>query len=225
HCALLHAPGRYRGGEGDDPEQFWAANAIGTERLFEAAKASGIRCVVFLSSRAVYGDAYRNRQLAEDMDAKPDTLYGRVKLAGEQALASLADHRMHGVSLRATGVYGCSPGLAGHKWSDLFRSFENGEPIASRCGTEVHGEDLASAVRLVLEKAEDLPAFSAFNVSDIMLDRHDLLARFAQGRSLRARPPQPVQGDYPAVMDCSRLRALGWSPGGFEKLASFLQNL
>ncbi len=55
HCAFSHVPGRYRGGEGDDPDGFVRANLDGTVALFEAASASGVPCLVFLSTRAVYG--------------------------------------------------------------------------------------------------------------------------------------------------------------------------
>jgi nucleoside-diphosphate-sugar epimerase len=51
-----HLPGKYRGGEGDDPETFKRLNLDGTVRLFEAAKRAGTRRCIFISSRAVYGD-------------------------------------------------------------------------------------------------------------------------------------------------------------------------
>ena len=55
HAAFEHVEGRYRGGEGDDPEGFRRANVEGSARLFEAARAAGVKRCVFLSSRAVYG--------------------------------------------------------------------------------------------------------------------------------------------------------------------------
>ena len=50
HCAFAHAPGRYRGGEGDDPDTFLRLNRDGTFRLFDAAVRDGVDWVVFLSS-------------------------------------------------------------------------------------------------------------------------------------------------------------------------------
>ena len=37
HCAFAHVPGRYRGGEGDDPEGFRRANLDGSLALIRAA--------------------------------------------------------------------------------------------------------------------------------------------------------------------------------------------
>ncbi len=55
HAAFDHLPGRYRGGEGDDPEAFLRRNRDGSLALFETAARAGIRRILFLSTRAVYG--------------------------------------------------------------------------------------------------------------------------------------------------------------------------
>mgnify|MGYP000468814546 CR=1 FL=1 len=217
HCAFLHAPGRYRGGEGDDPAGFIRANLDGSVRLFEAAKSAGISRVLFLSSRAVYGAYPPGTPLSEDMEPRPDTLYGEVKWQAEQALDALAAPGFATASLRATGVYGpAGPGQR-HKWADLFDDFLAGRPIAPRCATELHGADLAAAARLLLRSAETGP----FNASDILLDRHDLLARVAgltgNLHPLPARATAPV-----SAMTTGRLRALGWRPGGLPRLAASL---
>ena len=41
HCAFAHAPGRYRGGEGDDPAAFIAANLDGTACPVRSGRAAG----------------------------------------------------------------------------------------------------------------------------------------------------------------------------------------
>ncbi|MFP4405878.1 NAD-dependent epimerase/dehydratase family protein [Rhodosalinus sp.] len=217
HAGFSHVPGRYRGGEGDDPEGFLRSNGDGTLRLFEAAARSGVGRVVCLSSRAVYGDYPPGTELTEAMPPRPDTLYGEAKAEAEVALADLPA----GVALRATGVYGpAGPGQR-HKWADLFGAFLRGEPIEPRRGTEVHGDDLAAAVRLVLDAPQDLLGDGIFNVSDILLDRHDLLAEVA--RLTGAPHPLPAQSDAPvSAMRCDRLRALGWRPGGMARLRASL---
>ena len=91
HAAFSHVPGKYRGGEGDDPKTFHSLNLDGTVRLFEAAKRAGTRRCVFLSSRAAYGEHPQATELTETMLAKPETLYGQVKLDAERALAPLSD--------------------------------------------------------------------------------------------------------------------------------------
>lgn len=221
HCALLHEPGRFRGGEGDDPATFRAVNVDGSRRLFEAAKAAGCRRCVFLSSRAVYGD-HRGGELLHETDIpRPDLLYGDVKLAGERALAELCGNGFRGSVLRATGVYGRPPGLQDHKWSPLFGAFTRGETIAPRRATEVHGADLADAVSLLLETDRSEP-FDVFNVSDLLLDRRELLELYAGSSGSSGKLPENAD-DRPGIMATDKLRALGWAPGGMDRLRSFLR--
>jgi UDP-glucose 4-epimerase len=223
HCALEHVPGRYRGGEGDDPQGFWDRNAEGTQRLFIAAKAAGIGHCIFLSSRAVYTDNKRWEVLTEAAEAKPEELYGIVKLAGEVALEQLSGDGMLGTALRVTGVYGIPPGLTTHKWSDLFRNFEDGQLLPSRVATEVHGEDLAAAVETALARdPARTDAFEVYNVSDLLLDRHDLLGLYAKARGLDIKLPHRADGPV-GVMECGKLKVLGWEPGGERRLEDFVR--
>ncbi|WP_210529015.1 NAD-dependent epimerase/dehydratase family protein [Rubellimicrobium arenae] len=211
HAAFAHVPGRYRGGEGDDPAGFLRTNLDGTLRLFEEARG---RRTVFLSSRAVYDGFPAGSLLTEDLPLAPDSLYGQVKLRAEEALASLG-----GTSLRATGVYGPPAPGQRHKWADLFDSFAQGGEIAPACGTEVHGADLARAVLLLLDAAP-----GAYNCSDLVLDRRDLLDRWSGITGVEGqRPAASVK--VPNVMDCARLRALGWTPGGEVALDQTLRAL
>jgi nucleoside-diphosphate-sugar epimerase len=206
HLALAHAPGRYRGGEGDDPAAFRRLNLDGTLRLFDAA---GDARILFLSSRAVYGDARRGETLRETDAPAPDSLYGALKLAAEQALGP------RGAAIRATGVYG------GDKWAPLFAAYLAGEPVAPRVATELHGADLAAAVLLLLASRET----GAFNASDLLLDRHDLLARVQAIAGCPHPPPTRASGPPPGVMACDRLHALGWRPGGWPRLDAWLASL
>ncbi|GAB4518517.1 MAG: SDR family oxidoreductase [Roseibium sp.] len=223
HCALMHEPGRFRGGEGDDPERFRALNVDGSLRLFQAARDDGCRRAVFLSSRAVYGDHRSGETLRETDRPQPDSLYGEVKLAGEQALEVLCDDRFQGAALRATGVYGVPPGKPDHKWCALFKAFEQGEEIAPRAGTEVHGADLAAAVVLMLTGPGSGP-FGLFNVSDLLLDRRELLSLYCEASGAAGTLPDKAE-QVPGVMATEKLEALGWSPGGRERLKAFLVSL
>ena len=164
--------------------------------------------ILFLSSRAVYGDHRRDQFLYETDPATPNSLYGEVKLAAEQALGP------RGVSLRATGVYGGAP----HKWEPLFAAYRRGEPIAPRVATEVHGDDLAAR----RPHAPRPPG-------DRRLQRLRPPPR-------PPRPPRPRPGPHrlpaptaparrrpaPGRMATCRLRLLGWRPGGLPKLDAFL---
>lgn len=214
HAAFDHAPGQYRGGEGDDPATFRRRNFDGSVALFEAAKRARVKRAIFLSSRAVYGVQPSGAMLTEDTEPHPDTLYGDVKLEAERALAALSDDHFSGVSLRGTGVYGPAGRGQQHKWAELFRDYLEGRTIAPRRATEVHGGDVAAAVLLVL----DVPAVPpVLNVSDIVVDRRDLLALVQE---ITGCPhPLPQASSEPLnEMTTGRLRAMGWRPGGMDLL-------
>ena len=220
HAAFDHVPGRYRGGEGDDPENFRRRNQLGSIRLFEAARRAGVRRAVFLSSRAVYGTQPRG-VLDEETHCRPDTLYGMVKLAVEEELRRLSRPGFETVSLRVTGVYGPAGQGRRHKWSGLIEDYLAGRPITPRVGTEVHGEDVAAVIALLL--GEPSWREPVLNVSDIVLDRRDLLAFVKQETG--SPHPLPDRADVGVLnlMATERLRAMGWRPGGEDALRQFLQ--
>ena len=213
HAAFSHVPGRYRGGEGDDPAGFVALNRDGSLRLFDEARAQGVGRVVFLSSRAVYDALPAGTPLPDGTPAAPESLYGRVKADTEAALAAMSGPGFRTASLRATGIYG--PG-AGHKWRGLFADYLAGRPISPRVATELHGDDLAAAVLLLAGQE------GAFNISDLILDRRDLLREVA--RLTGCAHPLPDHADPRAVsvMSCERLAALGWRPRGWDGLVASL---
>lgn len=225
HAAFQHIPGRYRGGEGDDPEGFCRANLDGSVCLFETAREQGVERCIFLSSRAVYGAHPAGTVLTEGAACHPESLYGTLKLETERQLALLGTDGFKTASLRVTGVYGAPGKGASHKWQALFDDYLQGRPVAPRAGTEVHGDDVAAAVRLVLEaEARRLPA-SVFNVSDILVDSRTILEIVREITGCTNDLPEPAAlADFNA-MDCDRLRALGWTPGGLPRLRETIEML
>ncbi|MBB2682035.1 UNVERIFIED_ORG: nucleoside-diphosphate-sugar epimerase [Rhizobium esperanzae] len=211
HAAFSHIPGKYRGGEGDDPKSFHRLNLDGTVRLFEAAKRAGTRRCVFLSSRAVYGEHLAGTELTETLLPKPETLYGQIKLDAEGALTHLSTPGFAGVSLRATGIYG---DLSPNKWDGLIDDYCGGRPVAPRAGTEVHGRDLGRAVRLMLETESTRISGEIFNVSDIVVDTRDILAPIRRETGCRHALPAPADSTALNPMSTAKIRALGWMPGG-----------
>ncbi|WP_304619555.1 NAD-dependent epimerase/dehydratase family protein [Paracoccus sediminilitoris] len=225
HAALSHVPGHYRGGEGDAPETFLRRNLEGTIRLFAAARDAGVPRILFLSSRAVYGDYPPGTILHEDLPPRPDTLYGEVKLRAEIALARMASADLAVASLRATGVCGLPvPGLA-HKWAQLLQDYAQGRPIAPRVATEVHSHDLAEAVRIIALAPPEALAPMVFNISGMVVDRRDMLAQFA--RLCGISHPLPLRADPGKVnvMETGRLQRLGWHASGTPQLHDILSAL
>lgn len=225
HAAFDHEPGRYRGGEGVDAAGFRRRNAEGSAALFWAARAAGVSRAVFLSSRAVYGPRLAGEMLAEDDLCRPDTLYGAVKLEAEAALRQLADDGFAGASLRVTGVYGPAGTGRLHKWAGLFDDYLSGKEIAPGAGTEVHGRDVGVAVRLVLESEAGAVSGPVFNVSDLLLDRRELLSIVARETGCENPLPPAAKTGAINAMRTDKLRALGWAPGGTALLEETVAGL
>jgi nucleoside-diphosphate-sugar epimerase len=225
HAAFDHIPGKYRGGEGDDPQGFQRANLDGTVRLFETARDAGVRRCVFLSSRAAYGPQPPGTVLIEDMHGKPDTLYGEVKLQAERSLLSLCGHGFVTASLRATGIYGPAGAGRRHKWAGLFEDYLAGKPVSPRVSTEVHGDDVARAVRLMLESDTVRINGETFNVSDLLIDTYEILSTLQ--RATHCPHPLPAVGDTAICnpMGTCKIEALGWKPGGLELLKETIERL
>ncbi|QFQ85942.1 NAD-dependent epimerase/dehydratase family protein [Paracoccus kondratievae] len=208
HAAFHHLPGRYRGGEGDDPQGFLRANLDGSLMLFRAARDQGVGRVLFLSSRAVHDGHPEGMALPDDLPPAPTSLYGEVKARAEAALFKMADAAFLTASLRPTGVYG--PGTP-QKWAGLIADFLQGQTPTPRVATEVHGADLANAALMVLA---DPAMAGSYNVSDLVLDRQDLLAEVARLTGCGTVLPGRADASVLRLPLCSRLEALGWRPGG-----------
>jgi UDP-glucose 4-epimerase len=222
HAAFDHLPGRYRGGEGDDPARFRRLNLDGSVKLFEAAKHAGVRRAVFLSSRAVYDGVPPGTPLTEELTLQPTSLYGDIKLLGEQALAALNAPDFTTASLRLTGVYGA---LRPNKWDNLFADYLAGRAVPVRAGTEVHGRDAGRAVRLMLETDADKVGGQSFNISDIVTDTHEILALLQTSRTGTPDLPPRANKAEVAGMDTGKIRKLGWLPGGWPLLQHTLGQL
>lgn len=222
HAAFSHVEGKYRGGEGNDPIGFQRLNVNGTISLFEAAKSADVRQCVFLSSRAVYGETSGEELLQETTEARPGTLYGKVKLVAERALLPLAAPDFVAAVLRATGVYG---DLMPNKWDKLFADYLSGEAVPVRAGTEVHGRDLARAVILLLNAEPAAVSGQIFNLSDIRTDTHEIIRLLKAATGSPHPLPQPSSEGFTGEMDTAKIRALGWSGGGLPLFEETVRRL
>ena len=123
-------------------------------------------------------------------------------------MADLAGPHFTPASLRLTGVYG---DLRPNKWDALLQDYLAGKPITPRAGTEVHGDDVASGVRLMLEREPERVSGQSFNLSDLLVDIRDVLAHLGE----RAEPLLPPASTASLnVMATDKIEALGWRPGG-----------
>ncbi len=216
HAALEHIPGRYRGGEGEDPAGFIAVNLLGSLHLIAAALAAGLPRVVVFSSRAVFDGLQVDypATIPDRAARRPTTVYGGCKAALEQvveiAAPAGADQTLL-CGLRPTGVYGVADPVQASKWWDLVCGVADGHASdLSGGGTEVHVDDVAGAVLALLRAPAAAVAGRIFNCSDMYVSRRSI-AELAS-RRLGVDPPAEALGPAPApgnILDAAGLRALG----------------
>lgn len=78
--------------ESPDPDAaFNGTNVTGTLRVAEAARAHGVRRIVFASSIKAVGERDAGAPLAEDVTPDPQDAYGRSKLRAERELAQFGE--------------------------------------------------------------------------------------------------------------------------------------
>jgi nucleoside-diphosphate-sugar epimerase len=90
----------------EDPLSSYRINVMGTLNVLEAARAEGVKRMVFAASSAVYGDSEASPK-TEDLAPEPLSPYASGKLAGEALLAVWGRaFGMKTVSLRYFNVFG-----------------------------------------------------------------------------------------------------------------------
>lgn len=110
----------------EHPEETHDVNVNGTLSVLEAARAAGVRRVVFASSAAVYGDA-EAPALDESMPVAPKSPYALHKYIGEeygklwhtlygQEMVSLRFFNVYGPGARAEGAYALVTAIFLKRW-------------------------------------------------------------------------------------------------------------
>lgn len=172
----------------DDPgleREYHSINVEGTGCVLDAAKAAGVKRVVFASSVKVFGEE-TNGCIDESHDPVPQTPYGRSKWRAEQLVSEYAQrHGLAAVSLRLPMVYG--PTQRGNLYQ-MIEAIDNGRfpalPRLSMVRSLLHIQNFVQAVLLCLRA----PCFqrTAYIVADAspycVTDLYDWL-RTGLGRS------------------------------------------
>jgi UDP-glucose 4-epimerase len=202
----------------ENPVGTFDTNVAATQSLLEAARAAGVRSLVFASTNAVTGpmDA---PAIVETATLKPMTPYGATKAAAEMLMSAYtAVYDVRCVCLRLTNVYG--PGMQAKdsivarlmRAIRLEREFEiygDGRQVRDY----VHVSDVIGAMRLGLVNEDwSGPVVIGSGKSLSVLEVLDTV-RSVTGASLDVRHGPARMGEMPAVIvDPSRALAAGWSP-------------
>jgi UDP-glucose 4-epimerase len=222
----------------EQPFEYHDVNATGTLRLLLAARAAGVRRLVFASSSSVYGDQ-PTMPLRETHRPMPISPYGASKLIGEHYCANFARHYgVETVALRYFNVYGPRQDPNSQYAAVVARFIQ-----AARTGVplEIHGDgeqtrdytyvDNVVEANLLAAQAPGV-AGEVFNVACgeriSVLDIAATLERLV-GRPLPRRHVAPRPGDVrDTLADLSRTRdrlgytaKVGFSEGLGRTVAAF----
>ncbi|MBV9126883.1 MAG: SDR family NAD(P)-dependent oxidoreductase [Verrucomicrobia bacterium] len=206
------------------PRLYVDTNVVGTLNVLEAARAAGVRRVVFASSSSVYGLCQESPFREDFALLQTISPYAATKLAGEHLCSNYAHlFAMRIVALRFFTVYGPRqrPDLAIHQFT---RRIARGEPIqqfgdGSTRRDYTYIDDILQGVlgALDLVNAGDDPFFDIFNLGEsATTPLRDLIRQIETALGKKARieqlPEQP--GDVPhTCADISKARAqLGYRP-------------
>jgi UDP-glucose 4-epimerase len=208
-------------------------NITGTLNVLEAARASGVKRVVFASSAAVYGD---NPVLpkTESMLPEPISPYAVAKITGEHYLRTYAElYGMEGVALRYFNVYGPRQDPSS-PYSGVISIFATrvgqGLPITIYGDGEqtrdfVNVKDVVSANLLAMQSDFSMPSncqpstshFLAFNVAtgeaNSLLQLLTILEEITGNRVERKFEAARAGDIRHSLASSEKLQAFGWLPG------------
>lgn len=199
-----------------NPEGYYDTNVTGTFNVLQAARAAGVKRLVYAASSSCYGipDAYPT---AEEADIRPEYPYALTKYLGEQLMlhwgqvyglpvASLRFFNVYGPRARTSGTYGAVFGvflaqiLAGQPLTVV------GDGEQTRDFTYVG--DVADAVVTVGDHNDSGEVFNVGTGKDVSVNRLVELLGAAQVVNIPKRPGEPDC----TLADVSRIRErFGWS--------------
>lgn len=200
-----------------DPVAAVRVNIGGTAAVFAAARAAGVRRVVYASSVAAVGPCPEDS--GDDVALRPQTVYGATKAAGEhlaRVLSALPDYPAC-VALRFGWVYG--PGRV-RGWriaQEVVERFARGDrrvtfPDFAEPIDWTYVDDAVSVLMRAIEA--QLPRYTAFNVVGDRRSMRDAIAhlrcRFPQVE-VRAEPVAAPPSGWGACNDGLE-SALGYVP-------------
>lgn len=223
HNAFWKPGTRFQGEEGDLVE-FVQTNVVGTIRLIEEARTAGVAKFIFVSTCAVHDRILDDRKLDEAHPLWPRSHYGAHKAAIEKFVHSYGyGHGYDICAVRPTGVYGLHHSPQDSKWYELIRQVVRGETVTcERGGKEVHAEDVAKAIHLLLQSdGTQGNAYSCYDRYVSQFEVAQIAKELSGSRSIihgeMTRPKNQI--------DTTRIRSLGMTFGGAPLLRQTIQQI
>lgn len=201
-----------------DPEAFLRTDILGTHNLLEAARELGIVRLVQVSTDEVYGSVAEGA-CDEQAALAPSSPYSASKAGGD--LQVLAYHRTYGLPVmitRGSNTYG--PYQYPEKLVPLFvTNALEGEPLplygdGRNVRDWLHVDDHCAGIEFVLAHGQPGQVYNigGGNERTNLEITHFILKELGLGEELIRRVPDRPGHDRRYVLDCSKLRALGWAP-------------
>ena len=217
----------------ENPIQDSEINVLGTLRVLEAARNSGVRKVVFSSSAGIFGEL-KTLPIREDHPVEPDSPYGASKLAAEKLCLAYAKlYELEAVCLRYFNVYGVNQryDAYGNVIPIFAHQMLHGQPLTIFGDGEqtrdfVNVRDVARANYQAGMSRGVSAAFNVASATRITINRLVDLMTEAGGVQPVVRHGPPRKGDVRhSLADVSAARsAIGYEPsvGLPEGLAEYM---
>lgn len=207
-----------------DVVEYARVNILGTLELIEAAIAANVKRFVFVSTCAVHDHILDDRPLDEAHPLWANSHYGAHKASIEKFVHSYGLGSGFPIcAIRPTGIYGVACPIETSKWFNLVRDVANGEAVeVNRGGKEVHVEDVAKAIRVLLN-ANGITgqAYSCYDRYISEFDVATITKRICGSQceivGQQKRPKHEI--------DSSKIKALGMEFGGEDRLEKTVKEL
>lgn len=244
HAGLYRPPvsAGHRGADLDVAE-FVQINVVGTLDLIQASRRARVGRFVFISTCSVHDVILEDRPLDETHPLWPLSHYGAHKAAIEKFVhsfglpyvpdpTSVRTHKHIAAkeawaicSLRPVGIYGLRRPIERGKWFRVVRDVMDGALIDDPSGgKEVHAEDVAAAVDLLLHADPVAIAGQSYNCSDLYVAAQEV-AQIAKTLTGSSSEIVATNRGPRHQIDSSKIEALGMRFSGRRRLEQYVGDL